>query len=152
MINRLQHAIPSGFIALVGGWVAWISYTQEPAEAFLFPRLISTVFFVLALWTFGKAVMGMSKTGEGLSWPMVKNLFPGMLVSGIYIFWAAKAIGFYGAFAVSFIILLSLYDPSSHRLGRTWVKRFIITAGVVAVMYGVFAVILNVYTPRGMFI
>lgn len=148
---RIQHVLPSGLIALIGGWVTWISYTQQPAEAFLFPRLISTCLFLLALVAFGRDVLGLSITGKGVSRSMAKNLFPGLLVSGIYIFWAAKAIGFYVAFSFAFITLLSLYDPASHRQASTWVKRIIITAGVVVVMYGVFAGVLRVYTPRGMF-
>ncbi len=152
MIHRLQYILPSGLITIVGGCVAWISYTQQPADAFLFPRLISIAFLFLALWTFGKAVLGMSKTGEGVSWSTAKNIFPGLLVSAIYIFWAAKALGFYVALSVAFFILLSLYDPAPHSRVTNWVKRTIITAGVVAVIYGLFAVILKVYTPRGMFI
>ena len=53
-MQRFQHAIPAGLIALVGLWVCFVSYTQTPAAAFAFPRLISTVFVVLALWTFSK--------------------------------------------------------------------------------------------------
>lgn len=60
-MNRTQHIISSGLVAFVGLWVCGISYTQQPAEAFLFPRLISSVFVALALWTFGKAIMGWSK-------------------------------------------------------------------------------------------
>ncbi|MBY8977312.1 tripartite tricarboxylate transporter TctB family protein [Rhodobacteraceae bacterium NNCM2] len=147
-MNRLQHIIPSGVIALVGIWVCWISYTQQPAEAFLFPRLISTAFVFFALWTFGKALLGMSRTGTGISLDMAINLAPGLIVSLIYIFWAAKALGFYTATAIAFFVVLSLYDPASHREVRTWVRRVIITAGFTAVMYGLFARLLQVYTPR----
>ena len=47
-LPRTQHIVASGLVAVVGVWVAYVSYTQEPAAAFLFPRLISTVFVVLA--------------------------------------------------------------------------------------------------------
>ena len=43
-LPRNQHIIASGIVASVGIWVTYISYTQEPAAAFLFPRMISTVF------------------------------------------------------------------------------------------------------------
>ena len=36
-MNRTQHIISSGLVAFVGLWVCGISYTQQPAEAFLFP-------------------------------------------------------------------------------------------------------------------
>ncbi|GAB5439404.1 tripartite tricarboxylate transporter TctB family protein [Falsiruegeria mediterranea] len=147
-MSRTQHIIPSGIIFAVGCWIAWISYTQQPAEAFLFPRLISSVFVVLAAWTFGKALMGLSRVGTGVSRTMIINLVPGLVVALIYIFWAAKTFGFYTATTVAFFILLSLYDPAPHNEARTWVKRAVITAGFIAVMYGLFAMLLKVYTPR----
>ncbi|WP_171178974.1 tripartite tricarboxylate transporter TctB family protein [Ruegeria sp. HKCCD8929] len=147
-MNRAQHIVPSGIVFAVGCWVAWISYTQQPAEAFLFPRLIATVFVVLAAWTFGKAVLGLSKVGAGVSRSMIINLTPGLLVALIYVFWAAKALGFYTATAAAFFILLSLYDPAPHSEVWTWIRRGIITGVFVAVMYGLFALLLNVYTPR----
>lgn len=150
-MSRLQHVIPSGIVALVGLWVAYISYTAQPAEAFLFPRLISTVFVVLSLWTFGKACLGWSRVGQGLSREMLVNLAPGLLVALVYIFWAARTVGFYTSTTVAFFILLSLYDPAPHSEVRSWIRRIIITAGFMAVMYGLFAQLLRVYTPREVF-
>ncbi|MDG2340217.1 MAG: tripartite tricarboxylate transporter TctB family protein [Paracoccaceae bacterium] len=146
-----QHRVASGLIAAVGVWIAYLSYTQEPQAAFLFPRMISTVFAVLALWTFGKAVLGRSKVGQGLSKQDMKNILPGLIVALVYIFWAAKGLGFYTASTIAFFILISLYDPSPNAERRTWIKRIIITAGFLAVMYGLFATLLNVYTPREIF-
>jgi len=51
-LPRNQHIVASGLIAAVGISIAYISFTQEPADAFIFPRLISSVFAVLAIWTF----------------------------------------------------------------------------------------------------
>lgn len=147
-MRQAQHIIPSGIVAAVGLWVMWISYTQQPAEAFLFPRLIATVFAVLALWTFGKALLGKSRVGDGISWQMIRNIAPGLAVMVVYVFWAAEALGFYTASGVAFFILLSLYDPAPHGAARVWVKRALITAGFVAVMYGLFAGVLNVFTPK----
>lgn len=150
-MTRLQHIIPSAIIAAVGAWVIWISFTQTPAEAFLFPRLISVVFLALALWTLGKAVLGLSRTGTGLSMTAFVNLCPGLVVMAIYVFWAAKGLGFYTATTLAVFALLSIYDPApAHRLG-TWVKRAIVTAIYMAVMYGLFAIVLKVYTPREIF-
>lgn len=147
-MSRTQHIIPSGLVFAVGCWVAWISYTRQPADAFLFPRLISTAFVVLAGWTFVKALLGWSKIGSGIPRRMAINLAPGLIVSLIYVFWAAKALGFYTATAIGFFVLLSLYDPAPHGRVKSWVKRAIITACFIAVMYGVFALLLKVYTPR----
>ena len=147
-LPRVQHIVGSGGVAAVGIWVTWVSYTQQPSEAFLFPRLISTVFVVLALWTFFKACLGWTKVGNGISARQLTSLAPGLVIALIYIFWAAKALGFYTATTLAFFVLLSLYDPAPHGQVRSWVRRVIITACFMAVMYGLFAVLLKVYTPR----
>lgn len=151
-MNYLQHRISSGIISAVAIWVCWISFTQKPAEAFLFPRIIAAFFLVLALWTFAKAMLGRSKVGNGLSMAAAKNMAPGVVITGIYIFWAAKTLGFYTASIFAFFILLSLYDPSPNTEFKTWMKRGLITAAFITIMYALFAVVLKVYTPRGMFI
>jgi len=150
-LNRVQHSVSSGVVALIGLWVCWVSFTQQPSEAFLFPRMISTVFVLLALWTFAKAVLGWSKVGTGIDAKHFTNMLPGLLIALIYVFWAAKGLGFYTSTSIAFFILLSLYDPASHTEIRTWVKRLIITAVFMVVMYGLFAKLLKVYTPREIF-
>ncbi len=151
-MNYLQHRISSGVIAVIAVWVCWISYTQKPAEAFLFPRVIATIFMTLAIWTFIKALLGRTKTGNGLSLQAAKNMAPGIVIAGIYIFWAAKALGFYVSGTIAFFMLLSFYDPASNNEPKTWIKRVIITVGFITIMYALFALVLQVYTPRGMFI
>ncbi|MCV6592351.1 MAG: tripartite tricarboxylate transporter TctB family protein [Silicimonas sp.] len=148
---RTQHILASGLVAGVGLAVAYLSYTQEPRDAFLFPRLISTVFVVLALWTFGKAVLGRTKVGNGLTGAELIRILPGLIVALVLVYGSAKALGFYTATTGAFFILISLYDPAPHGALRSWVRRLIVTAGFWAVMYGLFAVLLNVFTPREIF-
>ena len=150
-MNRTQHIISSGLVAFVGLWVCGISYTQQPAEAFLFPRLISSVFVALALWTFGKAIMGWSKVGNGVSARAFMQMLPGLLVAILYVFWAAKGLGFYTATSICFFILLSLYDPAPHTEPQSWIKRLIISGVFMVIIYGLFAKLLKVYTPREIF-
>ncbi|KGK79781.1 hypothetical protein PM03_03600 [Thalassobacter stenotrophicus] len=150
-LPRNQHIVASGLIAAVGVSIAYISFTQELADAFIFPRLISSVFAVLAIWTFGKAILGRTKVGNGISYDAMRNMLPGLIVAIIYVYWAAKAFGFYTATAIAFFILLSLYDPSPHSELKSWGKRLLITAGFIAVMYGLFAQLLNVFTPQEIF-
>lgn len=150
-LPRVQHMIGSGIVAAVGAWVAYISYTQQPSEAFLFPRLISTVFVVLAVWTFIKACLGWTKVGNGITVTQFTNLLPGLVVALVYIFWAAKGLGFYTATTIAFFILLSLYDPAPHTALKSWIKRVLITACFMVVMYGLFALLLKVFTPREVF-
>ena len=150
-LPRNQHIIASGLIACVGVSIAYISFTQEPAAAFIFPRLISSVFAVLAIWTFVKAILGRTKVGNGISADAMRNMLPGLVVAIVYVYWAAKALGFYTATTIAFFVLLSLYDPAPHSELKTWGKRILITAGFMAVMYGLFAQLLNVFTPREIF-
>lgn len=151
-MNIMQHKISSGFVTLVAIWVCYISFTSQPSDAYLFPRVIAVFFLALAAWTFVKALMGRSKAGNGLSIEMFINMAPGVVISAIYIFLAAKGLGFYTATTIAFFLLVTSYDPAPHSDLKTWVKRMIITAGFVAIMYALFAKILVVYTPRGLFI
>ncbi|MFK7875639.1 MAG: tripartite tricarboxylate transporter TctB family protein [Paracoccaceae bacterium] len=150
-LPRNQHIAASGLVAAVGIWVTYVSYTAQPAAAFLFPRMISTVFVILAIGTFVKALMGRTKVGAGLSRQAMMNIAPGLIVALIFVFWAAKALGFYTASTLTFFVLLCLYDPAPHSELRSWVKRALITAGFLAVMYGLFAMLLNVFTPQEIF-
>lgn len=146
-LPRTQHIVASGLVAVIGLWVAYLSYTQQPSAAFLFPRIISTVFVALALWTFGKALLGRTKVGPGLDRRTTLRILPGLAVMLVYVYWAAAALGFYTATTVAFFLLLSIYDAAPHRAPRSWLKRLVITAGFLAVMYGLFAMLLNVFTP-----
>jgi len=145
---RAQQIVPAVAIAIVGIWVCYISYTQQPAEGFLFPRIISTVFAVLAVWAVVQSVLSTPDAEDLITLQMAKNIAPGLIVALIYVFWAAKFAGFYSATLICFFILLSLYDPAPHGEIKTWVKRALITAGFVAVLYLLFALTLNVFTPR----
>ena len=150
-LPRVQHIVASGCVLAVGVWVCFLSYTQQPSDAFLFPRLISSVFVVLAAWTFAKACMGWTKVGAGVSGLAFTRMLPGLIVMLVFVFWAAKGLGFYTATAIAFFVLFSLYDPSSHGTAKSWIKRGIATACFTLVMYGLFAVLLKVYTPREVF-
>ena len=150
-MNRLEQAIPAGIIMLVGLWVAFTSYTQTPAEAFVFPRLVSAVFVVLSVWVFVQSLMKDGETGEtGATIPkeMWLRMLPGLAVSAVYVFWAAKAFGFYTATAVTVFVLISMYDPAPHSAPKSWVKRVAIAVGFMVVMYLLFKMLLGVFTPR----
>jgi len=99
-----------------------------------------------------KSIDGIIKSGNGLSAYMFKNMLPGVLISSVYLFFAAKFFGFYSATTIAFFLLLTAYDPASYSNMNSSVKRIIITACFIAIMYTLFAKILVVYTPRGMFI
>lgn len=137
---------------LVAITVAWLSYTREPASAFLFPRLISIVFLALSCWNFFRAVMGMARIGGGLDVTSAMHITPGLVVMLVYVFWLAKFLGFYVASSLTFFVLLTLYDSGNRSELSNWAKRALITAFFMAIMYALFAFVLKVQLPRGMFI
>ena len=167
--SRTQHLLASGVILMVAAVVCWISFNGEPAEAFLLPKLISIFFVFFAVWNFVRAFMGLSKVGQGVSAGMARAIAPGLIVLLIYFFWAAKGygkvaalegtglyewvrrgLGFYTSSTIAFFTLYTLYDPARLTDGRAWVKRIIVTAIFMAIIYGLFALLLKVQTPRGM--
>lgn len=147
--SRLQHIVSSAIVLLVAALVTWISFTQQPAEAFLFPRLIAIFFAGLALWNFIRAITGLSKVGEGLDRTSFMNIVPGLVVVGIFVFFAAKALGFYLASTIAFLIIFTIYDPVPLNNKQGWIKRIVVTTAFMVVIYGLFALLLKVQTPRG---
>lgn len=150
-MNRSQHLIPAAIILILACTVAWLSFTREPAAAFLFPRLIGSVMLVLALWNFLRAASGLARVGDGLSKRAVFNFLPGTVLMSVFALFAAKFLGFYVAGWLAFLGVFSLYDPASHLRVQSWIKRLVITTGFMAVIYGLFSLLLKVQTPRGIF-
>lgn len=150
--NRLQHIIPAGIVLVLSAVVTWLSFTQQPAESFLFPRVISVFFIGLAIWNFARAATGLARIGVGMSKPMVLNLLPGLIVMLVFVFVAAKGLGFYVSSTLSFFTIYSLYDPAPYSSAKDWIKRLFVTAAFMAVIYTLFALVLQVQTPRGAFI
>ena len=150
-LTRRQHLVPALVILMLALTVAWLSFTREPAAAFLFPRLIGSVMLLLAVWNFIRALLGMARVGDGLSSKAVTNFLPGVVLMSVFILFAAKYLGFYVAGTIAFFGIYSLYDPASHRSLQSWVKRLIITIGFMSVIYALFSLLLKVQTPRGLF-
>jgi len=147
--HRLQHIVPGSAIFLLASVVTWLSFTEQPAEAFLFPRVISVVFIALAIWNLIRAVTGMSKIGRGIPVATLKNLAPGLVVMMLFVFFGAKYLGFYLGSTLAFFAIYSFYDPASLSSMKDWIKRILVTVAFMAVIYALFAVVLQVHTPRG---
>jgi hypothetical protein len=149
--NRLQHLLPAILVLILAVTVTWLSYTREPSDAFLFPRLISSVMIVLAVWNFIRAFLGLAKVGDGIEGQTVLRILPGVAVMIVLVYFAAKMLGFYVASFLAFLCVYSLYDPASHTAPRSWIKRLIITAVFMSVIYALFTLLLKVQTPRGLY-
>jgi len=150
--SRAQHIVPAILVFGLAATVTFLSYTQEPVDAFLFPRLIATAMLLFASWNLYRAVRGLAKVGEGVSLGLFKNILPGIVVMIVYVFWAAKTVGFYGSSAIVFFVLYSLYDSNSHGSARAWLQRLVVTLAFMGVMYLLFSVLLSVQTPRGIWL
>ncbi len=147
--HRMQHILPGSAIFLLASVVTWLSFTEQPAEAFLFPRVISVVFISLAIWNLIRAVSGMSKVGRGIPVTTLKNLAPGLIVMLAFVFFGAKHLGFYLGSTLAFFAIYSFYDPALWTSSKDWIKRIFVTVAFMAVIYALFAVVLQVHTPRG---
>lgn len=150
--SRLQHIIPASVIFLLAATVSWLSFTEEPTEAFLFPRVISVFFLSLALWNLIRAGAGMARVGGGMSARTARNIAPGLLVMLVYVFFLAENVGFYAGATLAFLATYSFYDPAPLSSVKDWIKRIVITAAFIAVIYGLFALLLQVQMPQGFFI
>jgi hypothetical protein len=144
-----EHRLASAAILIVASWVTYISFTGQPVEAFLFPRIIAVVMFALAAWNFFRAVTGVSKVGEGVSWNLAKTILPGIIIVIAYIFFLAKFLGFYVSSFAAFVAIYAVYDPAPHTNIISWIKRSVTALLFVAIMYGLFNLLLKVQTPRG---
>lgn len=151
MSMRYQHLIPASAVLLLAIIVAWISFTHEAKDAFLFPRMISVAMLVLAAWNFIRAAIGIAKVGSGFSVGLLKTIAPGIVVMIVFIFFLAKLLGFYTASLITFVSIFSIYDPASHTDPKSWAKRIAVAVIFMAIMYGLFNLLLKVQTPRGIF-
>ena len=105
---------------------------------------------VLATWNFARAALGLARVGTGLSPDIFRAILPGVVIMLIQVFFAAKMFGFYASSLVMFVVLFAVYDPAPHNEVKSWIKRFVIATAFMAIIYGLFALLLQVQTPRGL--
>lgn len=147
--TRMQHTVPALVVLGVAAVVAWLSFTEEPAAAFLFPRVVSIFFLGLAVWNAYRALTGRARVGGGISARMALDIAPGLIVALVFVFFAAKTIGFYTSGALAFLAITTIYDPVPLSSLNGWVRRIGVTAIFMGVIYLLFALLLQVQTPRG---
>ena len=150
--GRLQQSLPAALIVGLAVWVAYVSFNVDDPEPYLFPRLVSVGLVFLSGLALFQAVTGKARPTAGLNMEVVVNIAPALVVMAGFVFYAVEFLGMYTASTVAFLIIQILYDPSPHNEIRTWAKRIVVTVGFMAVMYGLFSLLLKVQTPRGLFI
>lgn len=160
MISSLRHlflAIPfiSILIFVLSIIVAYLSFTQQPSEAFVFPRVISVIFVFLSFVNLAQSIFLRvscdSDSGLGISFLQLRNMFLGLLIMLLYVFWGSWFLGFYVSSGVCFFLLYSLYDSSGLFSFFDIFKRLLITLSFMCIIYGLFALVLRVQTPLGVF-
>ena len=153
--SRARHLAPALAMLALAAAVAWLGFTREPAGAYLFPRLISGVMLALASWNLARAALGPARaeagTGEGFDAGTLRRAGPGVAVALAYALFAAKALGFYVASYLAFVALHALYDRRPHDRIGSWARRFALAFAVLFVVHALFAWLLRVQTPRGLF-
>ena len=150
--SRAQHVVPATLVLALAAVVCWLSFTREPADAFLFPRLIGSVMLLLAIWNLARAALGLARVGDGLTLGGVATVLPGVLIMLALVLFAAKALGFYAASFLAFVTLHSLHDPAPHRSLRSWARRLLVASAFMLVIYCLFTLLLKVQIPRGAFL
>lgn len=143
-----SQIIPAVLVFCFAVSIAWISFTVEDPEPYLFPQLLSAAMTALAVVN----LVGAFRQGSAsdISVAMLLRLLPGLLVLLGLIAWAAEALGFYVSGCLAMFLIYCLYDPNAHSLARL-AKRLSISVAFMAVLYLLFAKLLQVQTPRGMF-
>ena len=126
--------------------VAWISFTVDEPDAYLFPQVLASSLLLLAIVNLALGWIQPSK--PKLDWPLLQKLIPGLLCVLVYVFWAAEGLGFYAAGFLAMFLIYSLYDPTRLSAGALS-KRLVVTAGFIGVIFLLFSGLLQVFTPTG---
>ncbi|MHC8508662.1 MAG: tripartite tricarboxylate transporter TctB family protein [Rhodospirillales bacterium] len=150
--GRWRHMVPAALLAALAVTVAWISFSVEDPEPYLFPRMVSAALVVLAGMALAQAAAGKAQYDAGLNMAAVRNILPGLMIMAAFVFWGIEFLGMYAASTAAFLAVAALYDPAPHHSARAWAVRIAATAVFMAVMYGLFALVLKVQAPRGLFI
>jgi len=150
--SRTQHLVPAVAVLALAIVVFYLSYTREPADAFLFPRLVAVAMVLFASWNMLRALLGLAKVGSGVSGKQLLRLIPGIVIMAATVFYLAKTLGFYTAGFLAFTSIYSFYDANSHKKLSSWLMRVGVAFVFMLIIYGLFSMILKVQTPRGLFI
>ncbi len=121
----------------------------ENQEAYTFPNLVAIVMCLLAvtlLISEWKNRHQKSSTPPApLSW---SRLITALLIIVVYLY-VVDILGFYITSWLAFLCLASLFAPEVQSLS-TLVKPLLISFAFIGVLYSVFALLLQVQTPRGL--
>jgi hypothetical protein len=150
--SRLQRVVAATVLLGFALWIAHASFRVEDPQPYLFPQLISVALVGLACATLLRALRGAADSGKGFSLRQLVALAPAIALMLLYVFVLAPVLGYYTGAAITFFGLYTLYDPEPHSSLRSWGIRSAVTLGFISMIYVVFALGLQVQTPRGLFL
>ena len=139
----------AGVIALAAAAVIfWLGSTAGSPEAYLFPRLIAIGMGALAAAilasSWGPAAKRRRRLIPSIPW---LGLVPALAIFTAYP-WALETVGFYAAGLAAFLLIVTVYAPERSSPGELF-KRVAVSAAFIGALYAIFALLLNVQTPRG---
>lgn len=135
-------------VAAIAGWIFYVSYFQENAEAYLFPSIVATVMLVFSLISLIREVFDLC-VDDYQAFPFLRQLpVIGMMVAAVLL---VEILGMYSTAFVTLCAVSIWYSPvQSHR--TRLIRSVLFAAGFAAFMYLLFTLMLNVQLPRGLWI
>ena len=141
-INNLTSLISILIISISLGYVSFTGGAETTKEAYLFPKLITTVMIILS--TFSLIIYFLNKT-KSFSEINIQKLSV-YLISLILFIFLGETIGFY--FLAILIFLINSYYYSESKSLKKFIQNIVVTIIFMAFIYLLFSVMLKVQVPR----
>ena len=141
-INNLTSLISILIISISLGYVSFTGGVETTKEAYLFPKLITTVMIILS--TFSLIIYFLNKT-KSFSEINIQKLSV-YLISLILFIFLGETIGFY--FLAILIFLINSYYYSESKNLKRFIQNIVVTILFMAFIYFLFSVMLKVQVPR----
>jgi len=141
-INNLTSLISILIISISLGYVSFTGGVETTKEAYLFPKLITTVMIILS--TFSLIIYFLNKT-KSFSEINIQKLSV-YLISLILFIFLGETIGFY--FLAILIFLINSYYYSESKSLKKFIQNIVVTIIFMAFIYLLFSVMLKVQVPR----
>jgi len=138
-INNLASVI---FILLISIMLAFVSFSGKQSEAYLFPRIITSVMIILS--SLSLAVYFFDKTKKMTEINISKLSI--YLISLILFIFFGEILGFY--FLTIILFLTVCYFYSEHKSFKIIIYNILITSLFMLFIYFLFSILLKVQVPR----
>ena len=146
--DRFKALTVSSLVIVLAATLFSLSYFQDSAEAYLFPRIIAFTMLLLSLVSGLKTLL--ARQPEAFGAIDIRRLLPAFAAILLAVA-VLETVGMYTTTA-TLLLVLSLGYSSSNSLKTKLISSTLLTLLFMAFMYVLFSVLLNVQTPRGWFI